>query len=114
MKKNMNVNGTVSSSFGTKGRINHDSSKFYDSRLYKELDNKKQVQKETNLFPKEFLNSTILKTAEDMSMIPNNSLHLMITSPPYNVSKEYDEDMSLTEYLEMLRNVFSETYRVYF
>ena len=45
-------------------------------------------------------------------MIPDNSLHLMITSPPYNVSKEYDEDLSLTEYLKILKSVFEETYRV--
>jgi site-specific DNA-methyltransferase (adenine-specific) len=47
-----------------------------------------------------------------MKEIPDNSLHLMVTSPPYNVSKEYDNDLSLTEYLELLRNAFSETYRV--
>lgn len=105
-------NGTKTSSFGTNGRINHDSSEFYNSKLYKELANNKQVKKETNQFPENHLNSTILGSAEDMSMIPDNSLHLMITSPPYNVSKEYDEDLSLTEYLEMLRKVFNETYRV--
>jgi modification methylase len=37
---------------------------------------------------------------------------LMITSPPYNVTKEYDDDLSLSEYLQMLENVFQETYRV--
>lgn len=47
-----------------------------------------------------------------MKEIPDNSLHLMVTSPPYNVSKEYDQDLSLQEYLKMLFNVFSETYRV--
>lgn len=36
----------------------------------------------------------------------------MITSPPYNVSKEYDKDLSFSEYLEMLEKVFTETYRV--
>jgi len=104
--------GTQTSSFGTNGRINHDSSKFYDSKLYKELNNNKIVSKEINEFPNELLNKTIFGSAEDMSMIPDNSLHLMITSPPYNVSKEYDEDLSLKEYLEMLRKVFTETYRV--
>ena len=104
--------GTESSSFGTNGRINHDSSKFYDSKLYKELNNHQKVSKVTNEFPKELLNTIILGSAEDMSMIPDNSLHLMITSPPYNVSKEYDEDLSLEEYLEMLKKVFAETYRV--
>ncbi len=111
MRKTKTI-GTQTSSFGTNGRINHDSSKFYNSKLYKELNKGEKVSKETNEFPSELLNTTILGSAEDMSMIPENSLHLMITSPPYNVSKEYDEDLSLKEYLEMLRNVFQETYRV--
>lgn len=104
--------GTQTSSFGTNGRINHDSSKFYDSKLYKELRSNKPISKKNNDFPTDLLNTIVLGSAEDMSMIPDNSLHLMITSPPYNVSKEYDEDLSLQEYLEMLRKVFTETYRV--
>ncbi len=108
----MKANGTVTSSFGTSGRINHNSDKFYNSRLYKELNQNKKVSKEVNPFPKELENQLILGSSEDMSMLPNNSLHLMITSPPYNVSKEYDEDLSLQQYLEMLKNVFKETYRV--
>jgi modification methylase len=112
MKRNHNITGTETSSFGTNGRINHDSSKFYNSKLYKELTNNKQVIKETNFFPNDLLNSTIFGSAENMSMIPDNSLHLMITSPPYNVSKEYDEDLSLSEYMGMLKKVFTETYRV--
>lgn len=106
--------GTHSSSFGTNGRINHDSSKFYDSKLYKELKKEKiiKISKKNNGLPNELLNTIILGSAEDMSIIPDNSLHLMVTSPPYNVSKEYDEDLSLKEYLEMLRKVFAETYRV--
>jgi site-specific DNA-methyltransferase (adenine-specific) len=36
----------------------------------------------------------------------------MITSPPYNVGKEYDADLSLKEYLEMLKEVFGEVYRI--
>jgi len=104
--------GTQTSSFGTTGRINHDSSKFYNSKLYRELKSNKKIKNEINEFPQNLLNTTILGTAEDMSMIPDNSIHLMITSPPYNVSKEYDDDLSLPEYLDMLRKVFSETYRV--
>jgi DNA modification methylase len=76
------------------------------------IKNNKVIDKKINLFPKNLLNSTILGSAENMSMIPDNSLHLMITSPPYNVSKEYDRDLSLSEYLEMLKKVFTETYRV--
>jgi site-specific DNA-methyltransferase (adenine-specific) len=42
-----------------------------------------------------------------MQGITVNFLHLMVTSPPYNVSKEYDEDLSLSEYLELLHEAFS-------
>jgi len=104
--------GTETSAFGTNGRINHDSSKFYNSKLYKELEVSKVIDKSENDFPVELENQIIQGSAENMNEIPNNSVHLMITSPPYNVSKEYDEDLSLNEYLQLLENSFRETYRV--
>lgn len=105
--------GTKTSTFGTTNRINHDSSTYYDSRLYAELAAAKaQKTGPENALPAELRNTIILGNAEKMQEIPDNSLHLMVTSPPYNVSKEYDDDLSLKEYLDMLRNVFSETHRV--
>lgn len=104
--------GTETSTFGTKGRINHDSSKFYNSKLYKELEEKNILDRRENAFPAELENTFILGSAENMKEIPDNSVHLMITSPPYNVSKEYDEDLSLQEYLQLLENSFRETFRV--
>ena len=105
------MKGTKTSAFGTNGRINHDSSKFYASKLYKEIKNN-DTDIIVNEFPNELLNTIIEGSCEDMKDIPNNSLHLMITSPPYNVSKEYDDDLSLQEYLNLLKNCFTETYRV--
>jgi site-specific DNA-methyltransferase (adenine-specific) len=105
-------NGTETSAFGTNGRINHDSSKFYNSKLYTELGDKKVLDKNENDFPDKLENKFILGSAENMKELPDNSVHLMITSPPYNVSKEYDEDLSLKEYLQLLENSFKETYRV--
>ncbi len=107
-----NREGTKTSSFGTNGRINHDSSKFYDSKLYKELNNGRLIIKTVNEFPEELVNTIVHGSCEQMKEIPDCSVHLMITSPPYNVSKEYDDDLSLNEYLTMLKNSFSETYRV--
>ena len=107
------IKGTQTSSFGTSARINHDSSIYYDSRLYSELAAAgEQEIGPDNEFPNDLRNTIILGSSEHMKEIPDNSLHLMVTSPPYNVSKEYDDDLSLQEYLEMLRNVFLETYRV--
>ncbi|MCA6080257.1 MAG: site-specific DNA-methyltransferase [Endomicrobium sp.] len=105
-------NGTQTSTFGTSGRINHNSEKFYNSKLYKELQQTKSISDKTNEFPQKYLNKIILGSCTDMKEIPDNSVHLMITSPPYNVSKEYDKDLSLTEYLNLLKETFSETYRV--
>lgn len=106
------IKKTETSSFGTSGRINHDSSKFYNSKLYKEVRSKNIETAIENPFPVELENKFILGTAENMKEIPDNSVHLMITSPPYNVTKEYDEDLSLSEYLTVLENAFKETYRV--
>lgn len=47
-----------------------------------------------------------------MTELPDNSVHLMVTSPPYNVGKDYDNNLNLEEYLTLLRQVFTETYRV--
>lgn len=105
------MKGTKTSSFGTKGRVAHDSYKFYNSKLYKEIKNNNS-DIIVNEFPNELLNTIIASSCENMKDIPNNSLHLMITSPPYNVSKEYDNDLSLNEYLSLLKNCFTETYRV--
>ena len=49
---------------------------------------------------------------EVMSQIPDSTVHLAVTSPPYNVTKEYDENLNLDEYRDLLYNVWSETHRV--
>jgi site-specific DNA-methyltransferase (adenine-specific) len=46
-----------------------------------------------------------------MIEIPDYSVHLMVTSPPYNVTKEYDENLTLPEYRELLKKVFAEVYK---
>lgn len=104
--------GTVTSKFGTSGRINHDSSAFYNSRLYEELKPESDVKYFENKIDDMFLNKIFCKTSENMEELPDNSVHLMITSPPYNVTKEYDQNLSLDEYLNLLNRVWKETYRV--
>ena len=52
------------------------------------------------------------QSSERMTQLPDNSAHLMVTSPPYNVGKDYDNDLSLEAYLAMLMRVWEETYRV--
>jgi site-specific DNA-methyltransferase (adenine-specific) len=101
------------SAFGSPGRSNHDASEFYEARLY---DNQPREKKELvyteNPVPEEIVNSIVAHTSEEMFELADNSIHIMITSPPYNVGKEYDEDLSMGEYRQMLRRVWQETYRV--
>ncbi|AAT43170.1 DNA-methyltransferase [Picrophilus oshimae] len=113
MKGESRKTGSSTSPFGSPSRANHDSSRFYNSRLYEGL------LKETNTFnfsenkiPESTLDKIFLKSSEKMDEIPDDSVHLMITSPPYNVGKLYDKDMSLAEYREFLVNVWKEVYRV--
>lgn len=109
---NQRKKGTETSSFGTPGRISHDSSKFYASRLYEGLNREKDVEYQENLILPENINRVFCKSSEAMTELPDNSVHLMVTSPPYNVGKEYDEDFTLQEYRDFLRRVLKETYRV--
>ncbi len=105
-------NGTQTSTFGAPGRINHDSSRFYNSKLYEGLNSGKDVDYVENQIDPQNINKVLCKSSETMPELPNDSVHLMVTSPPYNVGKEYDENLSLKEYRELLKQVFKETYRV--
>jgi len=109
---NKRRSGTQTSAFGTPGRINHDSSKFYNSKLYEGLNNGKDVEYIENQIDPKNINKVFCKSSEAMLEIPDNSVHLMVTSPPYNVGKEYDENLSLKEYRGLLKRVFKETHRV--
>jgi site-specific DNA-methyltransferase (adenine-specific) len=111
MAHNQIKRGTKTSPFGAPGRINHDSSRFYSSKLYADRKPPERVKVIENPIPCESLDNIYCKSSEQMSEIPDYSIHLMVTSPPYNVTKEYDENLSLQEYRDLLRSVFKETYR---
>jgi site-specific DNA-methyltransferase (adenine-specific) len=104
--------GTQTSPFGSPGRINHDSTPFYTSKLYEGLPTEKRVEYIEVPIPPQFLDEIFCKTSENMEELPDNSIHLMVTSPPYNVGKEYDENLTLKEYRQFLKRVWKEVYRV--
>lgn len=103
---------TETSTFGVSKREGHDSSLFYNTRLYEDyIINEKSPDIE-NPINNKVVDKVLCQDSRKMDNIPDSSVHLMITSPPYNVSKEYDNDLTMSEYAELLRDVFSETYRV--
>ena len=101
---------TVTSTFGSPGREGHDSSAFYSTRLYAD---RPQAEGEAYV---ENLPATVdvihQSSCEEMKELQDCSVHLMVTSPPYNVGKDYDNNLTLAEYLAFLRRVWKETYRV--
>ena len=103
---------TSTKSFGSSKKETHDSSYFYDSKLF---DTHKIVQQKSiiqNEISKEVLNKVHNKDSKNIDFIPDDSIHLIITSPPYNNSKEYDEDLSLEEYLKLINDVMVEAHRI--
>ncbi len=103
---------TKTSSFGSPGRIGHDASAFYSARLYADQPKGQEEAYVENPLPAERLDSIVHASSESMKDLPDASVHLMVTSPPYNVGKDYDEDLSMDEFRAFLKRVWAETYRV--
>lgn len=69
-------------------------------------------------------NSIIVSNSKDLSELPENKISLTVTSPPYHNAINYQEhqdtekwyrgtvEISLEDWLEEMRTVFSEVYRV--
>ena len=108
---------TRTSTFGVSRREGHDSSPFYNRQLYASLPrlavNLPPPPAPLSLTPlAEWMDRIYCGTSERMTEVPNESVALAFTSPPYNTGKQYEEDLSLTEYLTLIRNVGLEVYRV--
>tara|TARA_B100000965_G_scaffold97582_1_gene79777 strand:- start:308 stop:1144 length:837 start_codon:yes stop_codon:yes gene_type:complete len=78
-------------------------SKFQDKEL-KEIINQNKISK--------LRNQIITKSSENMNELIDNCISLTVTSPPYNIGKDSDEDLSDDEYWKMITKVFEEVYRV--
>ena len=101
---------TTTSAFGVSKREGHDSSVYYGAKMYDDLVKSRDVG-EDNEFPPELADVVINGNSKQMPL-PDNCIQLVVTSPPYNASKAYDEDLSLSDYLGLLHDVFAECYRV--
>jgi len=103
---------TTTSTFGSAGRESHDAAPFYASRLYHNQPQEHVTDFEENPIPEEYLDHIFTCSAENMAELADNSVHLMVTSPPYNVGKEYDADLTVTDYLAFLERVWAEVFRL--
>lgn len=94
-------------SYGSSRREGHDSSAFYARGLATIVETPGGVVNESPVKDRLFVH-----TATDMAELPDDSVALMVTSPPYHAGKDYDSNATFDEYLDMLGAVFRDTYRV--
>lgn len=93
--------------FGVGGREGHDSSPFYDRALVPVAETT-----DAEIAAPSVVDEVFCHSAEHMEELPDASVALMVTSPPYHAGKEYDTDASFSDYLSLLERVFRETDRL--
>lgn len=109
------VKRTKTSKFGSNGWVGHDSTPYYERGLEPlwttphktdEPDGgESEIQIEGNY-------QLYSQSSESMNQLADRSVHLMVTSPPYNVGKQYDDDLSVQQHIDLISEVLKETYRV--
>ncbi len=105
--------GTRTRSFGAGNRESHDASDFYARFAPPKLSEDETVN------PCGAADTLIVGDARDMRAVDDNSVALVVTSPPYFAGKQYELALgeggipeNYLEYLGMLRDVFAECVRV--
>lgn len=112
---------TTTSSFGTSRREGHNADPYYRRRLNEEglpaldlvglgpADSASPVpQSDESLWADRIHTAD----AKRMPEVPDGSIGLAFTSPPYNAGKGFDEDLGLVDYLTLIRQVAQEVHRV--
>ena len=103
---------TSTQSFGTGKREGHDASKFYSGAMHQSQRVVENSPQSIENIPEYLKNKVIVGSSTNMEHLPDNSVHLVVTSPPYNCGKDYDENLTLEEYREFLKEVMKECRRV--
>ena len=105
--------GTSTSTFGVGKRESHDASDFY-ARF-----SPPEISDDAELGEPGKLDTIHVGDSRDMTKVPDASVALVVTSPPYFAGKAYETALGeghvpgdYIEYLQMLRDVFAECVRV--
>ena len=106
---------TSTSAFGVSRRENHDSSGFYERFTAPLIDRSNEIYGPFSV-EHPFRNVDI---RDDPERLPDASVALVVTSPPYFVGKQYEEELdregiprTYAEFIDMLRGVLAECHRV--
>jgi site-specific DNA-methyltransferase (adenine-specific) len=105
--------GTKTSNFGVSKRENHDATAFY-ARF-----SPPEVSDDDTVAAPSFVDRIVVGDSRHMAEVADNSVALVVTSPPYFAGKAYEEALgegaipaTYLDYLQMLRDVFAECVRV--
>ena len=105
---------TETSVFGVGRRESHDASRFYARFPAPVISDDEKVNSAPTLS-----DPCICGDSRNMNQLPDKSVALVVTSPPYFAGKEYEENLgqdgvpaSYLDYLDLLRDVFTECVRV--
>lgn len=118
----MDSRGTRTTAFGAGRREGHDATPFYERFAAPVLSDDDAIGWTAELADRFRPGHAECGSSSDMSVLPDSSVALVVTSPPYFVGKEYElavtsaDRTALPEtyldYLTMLREVFTECVRV--
>jgi site-specific DNA-methyltransferase (adenine-specific) len=104
---------TRTSAFGVGRREGHDATAFYD-RFQAPT-----ISTDDDVSPPKCVDRLIVGDARQMTDVADNSVALVVTSPPYFAGKAYEEALghghvpaTYLDYLQQLRDVFAECVRV--
>jgi len=106
---------TATSNFGVSRRESHDASAFYDRFTLPQISDDDEIAEHA---ARDAIWCGDARKMDDYGLINDNSVALVVTSPPYFAGKEYEEALgeghipaSYVEYQTMLEDVFHECYR---
>lgn len=115
MTTNKSPRGTRTASFGTGARESHDSSAFYARFVPPAItDDTTVVHPDDRPFQDRIFHGTAQSVLSGESSVADNSVALVVTSPPYFVGKDYEEAMGqghvpaeYSDHLASLHEIFA-------
>lgn len=80
-------------------------------RRYLAKKNKQKKERPEEIIPSGDVPGVYFKDARDMSELPVECVHLLVTSPPYFLGKEYEKGVTYEEHIDNIRAVMDESAR---
>lgn len=66
----------------------------------------------TNFSPESYVVVSNSDTEQIIKKLPSNQFQLIVSSPPYNIGKEYEKKVNLDSYLSWQKTIIQELYRI--